>query len=231
MRDGRAILFDLDDTLYPLDRFVLSGFQAVAAVCEARWNVPRQAALDVLTSAFVRVRGRELQVLAEHFRLELGAVPVLVDVIRTHVPDLHAPELAVSVLRTLAAGWKVGIVTNGRPDIQRRKMLALGLARAVDTVVYANEHGSGVGKPEAAPFLAACRALGVAPAATVFVGDDPVTDIAGAHAVGMKTIWLPSRLDAAPPAAAIADVLVASLADVPAAAARLILPDWRAHVA
>jgi ribonucleotide monophosphatase NagD (HAD superfamily) len=65
----------------------------------------------------------------------------------------------------------------------------------------------------------------------VFVGDDPVTDIAGAHAVGMKTIWLPSRLDAASPAAAIADVLVASLADVPAAAARLILPDWRAHVA
>jgi FMN phosphatase YigB (HAD superfamily) len=60
---------------------------------------------------------------------------------------------------------------------------------------------------------------------------DPVCDIAGAHAVGMKTIWLPSRLDAASPAAAIADVLVASLADVPAAADRLVQPDWRAHVA
>lgn len=231
MRDRRAILFDLDDTLYPLERFVLSGFRAAAAECEARWGVPRDAALDVLTAAFGRVRGRELQVLAEHFRLGDDSVLVLVETMRRHVPDLRLPELAVSVLRALRAGWKLGIVTNGRPDIQARKVRALGLARLVDTVVYANDHGSGAGKPEAAPFLAACQALDVAAAAAVFVGDDPITDIAGAHALGMKTIWLPSRLAAASPATAIADLLVASLADVPAAAARLSQPEWRAHVA
>lgn len=231
MADRRALLFDLDDTLYPLDRFVLSGFRAVAAECERRWGVSRAESLDVLTGAFTRVRGRELQVLADHFHLDESVVPTLVETIREHVPELRLSELAATTLRSLAAGWTLGIVTNGRPDIQRRKVRALGLDALVSTVVYAHELGRGAGKPAAAPFLAACRALDIDPAATVFVGDDPVCDIAGAHAVGMKTIWLPSRLDAASPAAAIADVLVASLADVPAAAERLVQPDWRAHVA
>lgn len=231
MRDDRAILFDLDDTLYPLDRFVLSGFRAVAVACETRFAVPRATALDVLTAAFGRVRGRELQVLVDHCHLDPAVVPELVAVMRDHAPDLRLSEVATSVLRTLAVDWRLGVVTNGRPDIQHRKVEALGLDRLVSTVVYAHAEGSGAGKPDAAPFLAACDALGVTPTGTVFVGDDPVTDIAGAHAVGMKTIWLPSRLDAASPAAAIADVLVASLADVPAAARRLVQPDRRAHVA
>ena len=231
MTDRRAVLFDLDDTLYPLDRFVLSGFRAVAAECERRWGVSREESLGVLTGAFTRVRGRELQVLAEHLDLDESVVPTLVQVIREHVPDLRLSDMAAATLRTLAADWVLGIVTNGRPDIQRRKVRALGLDALVTTVVYAHDLGHGAAKPAAAPFLAACRALDVDPTATVFVGDDPVCDVAGAHAVGMKTIWLPSRLDAASPAAAIADVLIASLADVPAAAHRLVQPDWRAHVA
>ncbi len=232
MAERRAILFDLDDTLYPLERFVMSGFRAVAAAVDARWRVPRAAALETLVSAVAASRGRELQVLAERHGLAADVVPELVDVIRRHVPELRLPELSLSVLGALRRDWRLGIVTNGRPDIQARKVRALGVHRLVDVIVYAHGVGTGAGKPDAAPFLDACRQLGVAPAATVFVGDDPDCDIAGAHAVGMKTIWLPARVapQTARPAE-LADVIVASLADVPAAATRLLAPEWRAHVA
>ncbi|MBP7779410.1 MAG: HAD family hydrolase [Acidobacteria bacterium] len=232
MTEARAVLFDLDDTLYPLERFAMSGFCAVAGVAEARWGVARATALETLVSATSVARGRELQVLVERHGIGRDALPHLVDVIRTHVPDLGLPALTASVLTALGAGWRLAVVTNGRPDIQARKVRALGLERFVDVVVLAAEHGSGAGKPEAAPFLAACQQLGVAPTRAVFVGDDPVCDIAGAHGVGMKTIWLPARV--APPATRpvdLADVIVASLADVPDAAAELLTPDWRAHVA
>lgn len=232
MTERRAVIFDLDDTLYPLQRFVMSGFRAVAAAVDARWGVPRTAALETLVSAAAAARGRELQVLAERHGLPETAVPDLVEVIRLHVPDLRLPELSLAVLGALRRDWRIGLVTNGRPDIQARKVRALGVHRLVDAVVYAHEVGTGAGKPDAAPFLEACRQLGVAAAATVFVGDDPDCDIAGAHAVGMKTIWLPARVapQAARPAE-LADVIVASLADVPAAATRLLAPEWRAHVA
>jgi len=230
--ERRAILFDLDDTLYPLERFVMSGFRAVAAAVDARWGVPRAAALETLVSAAASARGRELQVLAERHGLAATVVPELVDVIRRHVPELRLPELSLAVLGVLRRDWRLGIVTNGQPDIQARKVRALGLHRLVDIVVYAHGVGSGAGKPDAAPFLEACRELGVTAASTVFVGDDPDCDIAGADAVGMHTIWLPARVapQGARPAER-AEVIVASLADVPAAATRLLAPEWRAHVA
>ncbi len=232
MAERRALLFDLDDTLYPLEHFVRSGFGAVAGLVEQRWGVGRTAALDTLLAASATAPGRELQVLVARHGLADDVVPSLIDVIRAHVPDLRLPALTASVLGALRSGWRLAIVTNGRPDIQRRKVDALGLERLVDVVILAAEHGSGAGKPEPAPFLAACDRLGVPPTHAVFVGDDPDCDIAGAHGVGMKTIWMPSRT-ASPVtrAAALADLTMASLADVPAAASTLLVPDWRAHVA
>lgn len=232
MAETRALLFDLDDTLYPLARFVMSGFAAVADTVNAQWQVPRATALETLVSASNAARGRELQVLADRHGLPAEAVAQLVDVIRLHVPDLRLPDLSAGVLGALRAGWRLGIVTNGRPDIQARKVRALGLHRYVDAVIYASNHGSGAGKPEPASFHEACRQLDVPAARTVFVGDDPDCDIAGAHGVGMKTIWLPARVaPSGARAADLADVIVASLADVPAAATRLLVPEWRAHVA
>ena len=223
----RAILFDLDDTLYALDCFVLSGFRAVAATVATDWGVDRSRAFARLVTAGLSARGRELQVLASWAGRDPDVVPALVEVMRTHEPHLCLPALSAAVLDELRGHWRVGVVTNGRPDIQARKVRALGLSRHVETVVFAHEHGAG--KPDAAPFLAACRRLAVPPGRTVFVGDDPICDIAGARGAGMKTIWLTpaSRLSGA----AVADVTLTSIAAVPAAAARLIAPEWRAHVA
>lgn len=230
MADRRAVVFDLDDTLYPLRDFVQSGFGAVAAHVGAATGVDPALALHVMASASARDRGRELQALAEWAGLPADAVPGLVAIIRRHVPALRLPELSRAVLRLLRRDWRLGIVTNGRPDIQERKIRALGLAPLVDVVVYADALGAGCAKPAAAPFLEIGRRLGVAPGDTVFVGNDPATDIAGAYAVGMHTIHLIAS-DSVCGTAPMADAAVASLADVPAAAGRLRPAAWRAHVA
>ncbi len=231
--EPRAVLFDLDDTLYPLRQFLESGFRAVAAHVHHTWGHDAAAVLAHLSGAFRRERGRELNVLAEHLALPIEVVPTLVEVLRAHTPTLHLPAPAGAVLAALRqSGWRLGLVTNGRPEIQARKIAALGVAPLVDVVVCAAEHGSGCGKPEAAPFLFACEALGVTPAQTLFVGDDLACDIAGAHAVGMGTIWLPPTECARPPAAAaLADLMLPSLAGVPAAVAPLLASRWSSHVA
>ena len=46
----------------------------------------------------------------------------------------------------------------------------------------------GTGKPKPALFLAACQEMGVNPEETLFIGDTEDRDIAGATAVGMKTL-------------------------------------------
>ncbi len=76
----RAVLFDLDDTLYPLEQFVKSGFRAAAAHVEKTWGYAAERALAVLTAASAVARGREFDLLAERLLLPAGAVATLIEV-------------------------------------------------------------------------------------------------------------------------------------------------------
>lgn len=231
MRESRAILFDLDDTLYPYRQFVRSGFRAVCkCLAEERGLSPR-AVLKVLRQALVGgARGRELQALCERFALPASIVPELAEVIREHTPTLRLPQQTRRVLSSLRGSWRVGIVTNGSPRIQRRKVAALGLDEFVDTVVFATEHGNGGGKPEATPFTAALARLGASAADSVFVGDDRHADIDGAAAVGMNTIHLWACDDACDCDTRGAGVHINALAQVPETADRLVPLRTESHV-
>jgi len=222
-RSERAVIFDLDDTLYPLERFVLSGFDAVASHMATMFGVDRLEAWTTLLQAFHNGgRGRELQICLSRFGLPETITPSLVGVIRRHQPALALPAASHETLASLAAGWRIGVVTNGVPDIQARKIAALGLAGRIDTVVYADAFGGGAGKPDPAPFLEASRRLGVGVNRTVFVGNDPVRDVFGAWRVGMRTIHVAGPGATAAGAALVADAMVRSLSEVPDVAARLV---------
>jgi putative hydrolase of the HAD superfamily len=187
-----GLIFDLDGTLYPERQFIRSGFQAVAAEVARRYGVDARAAFRFLL-ATLRQGGRSasLQSLCLHFDLPPTIVPDLVQVIRAHTPVLHLSPGAADVLVSARAyGWRLGILTNGLPDVQARKVRALGLETLVDAVVYAQEWGSGRGKPDLEPFDVVRDRLGTAPSVTVYVGDDPWCDMYGARAAGLRTVLL-----------------------------------------
>lgn len=217
-----GLILDMDGTLYPERQFIRSGFAAVAEEACRRYGVPARAARSTLLTALRRgSRSRALQLLCLQYDLPPAIVPDLVDVIRSHTPSLRLPEAALRLLvAARARNWRVGVLTNGVPDIQARKVHALGLEPHVDTVVYAAEWGSGRGKPEREPFDVIRERLGTTPGATVVAGDDPWCDIFGGRNAGLRTILLarhPERVRASG-----ADRVVAELDDVLIAAAGLV---------
>jgi putative hydrolase of the HAD superfamily len=197
--DRRAVVFDLDDTLYPYRWYVRSGFAAIAAYLERSRNADAKRTFRILLRATRGThRGRELQHLMATLRLSDAVLPVLIDLMRGHQPRLRLPRPAATALRRLRQdGWRIGILTNGDTPIQARKVAALRVAAHVDTVVYARQHGCGGGKPEAAPFVEIARRLGVAPPHVVVVGDDERCDMAGAEGAGMSAlrcdVWTGAR--------------------------------------
>lgn len=216
----RGIIFDLDNTLYPHERFVRSGFAAVAAHAERRWGIPADRAfVAMLRASATGAKGAELQALCAQYALAAEeVVPELVQVFRNHAPHIWLAHGAASALERLRTdGWRTAVLTNGLPHVQSAKIRTLGLAALVDHVVYADEYAPG-GKPDRAPFSEVLRRIGLPPAQCVCVGDDPVCDIAGARAVGIQTIHVvhPGR------ALADADAIVQTLAPVPQLAAALI---------
>ncbi len=232
MRSNRAIVFDLDDTLYPYRAFVRSGFRAVACRLAEERGIKPAAVLRLLRRAMAAGgRGQELQALCARFDLPVSMMASLVDVIREHTPALRLPPESAEVLRTLRPRWRVGVLTNGEPRIQQRKIAALGIADLVDAVVFATGCG-GTGKPAPAAFHAALDRLKVTPASTVFVGDDARVDIDGAAAVGMKTIHVMSYFAEDEQCAAPGcRIHVNRLALVPAIAEQLVPVRIHSHVA
>lgn len=95
---------------------------------------------------------------------------------------------AVPALDALAPLYRIGLVSNGPSDLQREKLAATRIDSYFDTVVISGE--TGVGKPAPEAFLLALDAVRVPATEAVMVGNSLVRDVAGAHAAGLRALWL-----------------------------------------
>jgi HAD superfamily hydrolase (TIGR01549 family) len=91
-------------------------------------------------------------------------------------------------MNSKSVAW--GVVTNG-DQFQHQKAEATALDKKAPFVLASKIFG--VNKPAPEVFMEAVRLLGIEGLHTeevLFVGDNPYTDIVGAHGVGMKTAWI-----------------------------------------
>ena len=83
-------------------------------------------------------------------------------------------------------GLKIGIVTNGRVDLQNAVVTELGLKDLIDILIVSE--GVGCRKPDREIFDLAIRSLKVNKELTIMVGDDEASDILGAANAGLRSI-------------------------------------------
>ncbi|MBW2646771.1 MAG: HAD family hydrolase [Deltaproteobacteria bacterium] len=92
------------------------------------------------------------------------------------------------VLKDLREKYKLGLVTNGAPDLQREKLRGSKLGAFFDVVIISGEVG--IGKPDPRIFNLVCERLNVGSETAVVVGDTLGRDISGAQRAGIRAIWL-----------------------------------------
>ncbi|MBW7458177.1 HAD-IA family hydrolase, partial [Paenibacillus sepulcri] len=98
-------------------------------------------------------------------------------------------EETFRVLDKLKGQYKLLLLTNGSPDLQREKLAGVPeLAPYFDHIIISGEFGQG--KPAAPIFQHALESLGIEPADGIMVGDKLTTDILGANTVGMTSVWI-----------------------------------------
>ena len=202
----RAVLFDLDDTLYAEHQFVDGGFGAVAHLLA---GVSGRSELDLADRLWKLHRRDGRGRLFDTLIAELGLdghpdlAPACLLVYRSHPTRLTPAPGAIATLGWLrGAGIRTGVVSDGNAAVQGRKLTGLaGLAGLLDVVVMTDDLGPGHAKPSPVPFLVACRLLDVEPSTTIYVGNDPRKDFAGARRAGLRTIRIGAIPDEGGPAA------------------------------
>jgi HAD superfamily hydrolase (TIGR01509 family) len=178
----RAVLLDLDDTLYDRRRAFEAWAHALARSQLGRALDPEElAALHRHDARGHRPRG---ELAADARRLGLSIDPLRLPF---QLAEYLEPEpLVREALGELAGRLRLAIVTNGGAA-QRTKLARLGLASVPHAIFVSGELG--VAKPDPAMFEHALRWAGVPADATLFVGDHPAIDLAPAAALGMATAW------------------------------------------
>jgi putative hydrolase of the HAD superfamily len=210
----RLVLFDLDDTLCDYaaaraERLRVAFGQALAVVharetratgdLRSRPEGPRGAEprpdLEALIAASIAIHPHG----ADHFPdlLRPYGVPAEAAALavawyranRFHGLELFADAVAtLEAVRTYLPGRRIGLITNGPADVQRAKIERLGLAPLVDFALVSGEVG--IEKPDPAIFQEALRRGAASAEETVFVGDSPDHDVAGARAAGIRAVWM-----------------------------------------
>ena len=152
--------------------------------------------------------GHYLEALLSEANLPCGEVGLLDRVFTMHEAGV-IPETHAETIRRLHETHRLGVVSNvwGRSDLCLEEFRRAGVAGLFEATVFSSDYG--INKPSPLLYRKAIDHFGVDISSVVFVGDDPVYDIAGAKAVGLATVWI--NAGGAPDEAACADLVVEDL--------------------
>lgn len=182
----KAIIFDLDDTLYSEKEYVRSGFRAIADTLpqikqmeEKLWQAfeQKKSAIDeVLTAEGIYTDELKQKCLSAY---------------RLQQPNIHLYEGTYELLQQFRVdGYKLGIITDGRPEGQRTKIKALGLDKLMDYIIITDELG-GVKyrKPNKVAFIKMQETLDVAFEKMCYIGDNIKKDFIAPEMLGIRAIY------------------------------------------
>jgi putative hydrolase of the HAD superfamily len=198
----RAVLFDIDDTLYSTTEFArLARENAVQAMIDAGLDVPAavvQGELQDVIREFSSNYDHHFDQLLKRLR-PAGlsrinpALIVAAGVAAYHDTKFRSlqpfPDVAPMLDRLRAAGVTAGVITHGWTTKQAEKIIRLGLLPHLDPGAVFISNQIGVSKPNPKLYGLALDDLGLTPAEAMYVGDNPEHDIAPPRLLGMRTVW------------------------------------------
>ena len=201
----KAVLFDLDDTLYDHTHSLRTGLNSV----KEKYDCFASYSLDELISEHLRLLDiiHKTQVLTgklsvkeareERFRIAFenfgckSSKKLAAEAAEYYRINYESSRKLVDgslgLLNALNKKIKIGIVSNNLVSQQEDKIKYFGLGKFIDTLVVSET--AGFTKPDARIFKIALDNLGINPDEAVMIGDSWDEDIIGARNAGIKAIW------------------------------------------
>ena len=186
----RALIFDMDGTLYESDALDAQYVEAVDGYIAERLGLSRKEARERFNA-----KRAELQKQLGHAPTTTGTMAALgFDLdewiawrdARLRPEDaLDRDERLRSFLRKLKRCHVLAVVTNNSMEMARRTLAAIGIEDLFPHVFTIQDMG--LIKPDPEIYRRAAEAIGAPPEQCLSIGDRPAIDLEPAAAVGMKT--------------------------------------------
>ncbi len=192
LKDIKAYIFDLDDTLYDEEQYVSSAISDVCRYISKKYEIDFNGLYEYcIHSIYEDGRGHTFDDLCKKYSLDED-IKQLVGIYRSCNPNLVLYDDAKELIKYLKDNnKKIGIITDGNSDVQGIKAKALGLYEIAESVILTDnlhEGGKKLSKPSVKVYETCLKELNVSPNEAVYIGDNPLKDFVGAKKLGMKTV-------------------------------------------
>jgi putative hydrolase of the HAD superfamily len=197
----RAVLFDLDDTLFDAARSMLDALTVMQSSFPAFGHLTPTDLLALQRRTMLKLDPLVFAGELDARQARVRRFELMLSECGDPAPDGEAAQLAYraayrasfrevagagALLRALRGqGVRVGVLTNYLREVQLDTLEVTGLLPHVEALVTVSEAPP---KPHPGSYAAACAALGVPAAQTVMVGDSWPNDVAGAVAAGLQAV-------------------------------------------
>lgn len=194
----RAIAFDLDNTLWDVGPVIVRAEQRLHAwLREHCPRITERVSLEQMRAARELLARNEphnahdftylrISALAAHARAcgyEEAVAERAFQVFFAARNELQPYADVQPALERLRTRYTLASLSNGNADLE-----LIGLARLFSVSLNARQIGAA--KPHPRCFQHLARELRLEPRSILYVGDDPLLDIEGARACGLRTAWM-----------------------------------------
>lgn len=198
----KAVLFDIDNTLYSYDDAHAFGWDALCAYAKDHLGMDEETLTGSLKHAADTVKARlgadcaalhdrtlRCQVMLEQNSLSLHHAATMGELywdtlIRSAKPT---PGIMACLPKLKEAGFVLGIGTDMTIEYQLKKLEKLQMLPFFDFIVSSEEVN--VEKPHEKLFRTCAVKAGVSPEECLFIGDSLKKDVMGAKNAGMEAMW------------------------------------------
>lgn len=198
----KAVIFDIDDTLYDYIGANVVATEALIAYGAAKYGISKELFSEAIEKSKKIVKERIPTSASQHSRvlycqctlelLGINSVGDPAELEKVYWGTLLEKMQNMAGAKEIVA-WlkeqniKIGICTDMTAAVQHRKLVKIGIKEYVDAMVTSEEVG--MEKPNACMFNLVVQKLGVKPEECLMVGDNWRKDIQGAKALGIGGIW------------------------------------------
>lgn len=186
----KGIIFDLDDTLYNEIDYVKSGYRKVATYLESLVDKTGEEIFDLLIGRFSANRSNVFNYVIDKLGIDGHEVLMkCLEIYRNQEPDISLEPETKDLLLELKKEYKLGIITDGRPEGQWAKIRALGLDEIMDEIIVTDELGGiEYRKPHELSYVTISHKLELDLKSLVYIGDNEKKDFVTAKKLKINTI-------------------------------------------
>lgn len=188
----KAVLFDLDNTLYDTQQYFIGAFESISKYVSSEYDLPEQKIYKTLGKLWQKKTSmypylfNDLLKLLQIKQDSPEVIDALVRLFNGYAGNIELyPDVLPALQELRGRLYKLGIITDGTVERQKRKIELLKLERLFDVIIYTKETES---KASPTPFLAALARLNVKAPDAYYIADNPLIDFKGAKEAGIKTI-------------------------------------------